>query len=160
MDASNNSLARQKQILAHFREAIADLGYDCRLFSAGEVMEFPVLLVGIEKDDQGRDRTVNLMLLPFVEAESFHHLNLIQFYAPLPFQVSDGQRDVVEKKLLAINNRTTLGYFGLTDAGAIFLRYVWSIDKVARPTPERIQQLFLLFNHQQDTFARDLEAVL
>lgn len=163
LSISEGIVARQVQVLTHFQRAIGELGYETRLLESGDESQSlpgPLLVVGVEKDAQGRDRLVHFGFLPFPDDDDFDFLSLIQCYAPLPFAVTHALQSAVKQVLTGINTRTTLGYFGITAEGNIFYRYVLATEKWALLEAETVQQLLLVFIHMQDRFAPLLEAVV
>jgi hypothetical protein len=160
--ASEEMLAQERGVLAYVQKAIGSLGYETRLFAPGEsssALTNHLLLVGVERDDKGRDRTLMLSFLPFPAEDDFAYLSLLQWYAPLPFVVPAEHRLAVERLLTTINARTSVGYFGLAADGRPFFRYVLATSKWARVEVETIQQLLLVFTHMQDRFGPTIEAV-
>lgn len=158
---SAQSQAKQYEILAHFQQAIRSLGYETRLFDAEEAQELfpgPLLLVGLEKDPLGRDRTMQFGFLPLPDSEDLDYVSLIQCYAPLPFVVEVEHRAAVERQLADVNRQTGVGYFGLTPDGKIYYRYVLASAKWSLLEAEMIQQLLLIFTHMQNQFSLMLEA--
>jgi hypothetical protein len=158
---SAQSMAKQREVLTYLQEAIGNLGYETRLYDAGEVQEIlpgPLLLVGVEKDHLGRDRTIQFGFLPLPDAANFDYLSLIQCYAPLPFAVADERRAEVERQLSIVNSQTGAGYFGVTAGGNLFYRYVLATAKWSLVEVQMIQQLLLLFTHMQNHFAPIIEA--
>lgn len=158
MTQENGSPAAH-ELLAQFQQAVEDLGYPTRLVPAEEAEPAPgpLLLVGIERDQQERERILNLMVMPAAGGEDFNHLSLVQIYAPLPFTVNSAQRSRLAETLAEINNRTSAGYFGMTGTGAVFLRYVWIIPKFARLPVATVQQTLILFIYLLNIFALEIE---
>lgn len=160
MPVSEQTHEQQTELLRHFQEAFVALGHDTRLLTRSDGLPGSLLLVGLARDAQGRDRTLNLAFLPLEDEADFSHLSLIQWYAPLPLApVAAALVPAVARLLLGLNNQMTLGHWGLTPAGDPFLRYVQAVDKYARPEPASLQQMLLLFTHLQDSFAPLIEAV-
>lgn len=159
---SQNSLTAQRKVLAHIQAAIGSLGYETRLIESGDASQplpGPLLVVGVEKDAQGRDRLIHFGFLPLPDDDDFDYLSLLQCYAPLPFVVPVERRQAAEQVLTGVNCQTTIGYFGITADGHPFFRYILATPKWALLEVETIQQLLLLFTHMQDRFAPLLEAV-
>jgi hypothetical protein len=160
--SSDQNAVQQQRVLAHIGQAIGSLGYETRLFSAEEgadILPGPLLVVGVERDAQGRDRMIHFGFLPLPAADDFDYLSLVQCYAPLPFAVPEQRRQAVEHALSSANCQTTVGYFGVTADGNPFYRYVLATPKWALLEVETIQQLLLLFTHMQNHFSPLIEAV-
>lgn len=159
--SSEQNAVRQQRVLAHIGQAIASLGYETRLFSAGDgadILPGPLLVVGVEKDAQGRDRIIHFGFLPLPADDDFDYLSLLQCYAPLPFAVPEERRQAVEHALNSVNCQTTIGYFGITADGHPFFRHVLATAKWALLEAETIQQLLLVLTHMQNRFAPLIEA--
>lgn len=160
--ARSDSIALgQQSVLAHIEQAIASLGYETRLISAEdgpEILSGPLLVAGVEKDAQGRDRVIHFGFLPLPADDDFDYLSLLQCYAPLPFAVPVERRQAVEHTLSSVNGQTTIGYFGITADGHPFFRHVLATPKWALLEVETIQQLLLLCTHMQNRFSPLIEA--
>jgi hypothetical protein len=158
---SDQNAVQQQNVLAHIQQAIASLGYETRLISAEDGLDIlpgPLLVVGVEKDSQGRDRVIHFGFLPLPADDDFDYLSLLQCYAPLPFAVPEECRQAVEHTLSSVNGQTTIGYFGITADGHPFYRYILATPKWALLEVETIQQLLLLCTHMQNRFSPLIEA--
>ena len=152
--SSDNILMQQRVVLNHIQESIKELGYDTKILdqsSEKSELKVPILLVGLPRDNKGRDRIINLTFM--LQKEQFDYLSLIQCYSPSPFQLpSTKNLDNLEKLILAINNNIAVGNIGLTNTFNIFYRYVMSFPKWALIDKETLQQLFIVFISIQDNF--------
>lgn len=160
---SEKMVALQMRVLTHVQQAIGDLGYATRVFESTEepqTLPGPLLVVGVEKDNQGRERIIHFGFLPLPADDDFDYLSLLQCYAPLPFAVPEERRQAVEHALSSVNRQTTVGYFGITADGHPFYRYILATPKWALLEVETIQQLLLLFTHMQNRFSPLIEAVV
>lgn len=160
---SQNSLTAQRKVVAHMQAAISSLGYETCLLESGDASQplpGPLLVVGVEKDAQGRERIIHFGFLPLPADDDFDYLSLLQCYAPLPFAVPVERRQTVEHVLSSVNSQTTVGYFGITADGHPFFRYVLATPKWTLLEVETIQQLLLLFTHMQNRFSPLIEAVI
>ena len=87
--SSDNILMQQRVVLNHIQESIRELGYDTKIFdqsSEKSELKVPILLVGLPRDNKGRDRIINLTFM--LQKEQFDYLSLIQCYSPSPFQLT------------------------------------------------------------------------
>lgn len=159
MSISEETLARQRTVLAHYQQAAASLGYDTRLIETSGETPAPLLVIGVEQDAQGRDRMVHLTFLPFADGQDFDHLSLIQYYAALPFSVAPEYRSQMAELLIVLNNLMTIGYFGQTQYGNLYHRHVLVEQKWALLQPETIQQFLMVCVHMQNMFATTIESV-
>ena len=153
--SSNLDFTNQKRVLTHFQQAIEELGYDTKLFEQSDdpsLLKAPLLLVGLPRDSQGRDRMLNFTFVIQDDQDDFDYLSLIQCYAPLPFEPLSSEQNELVKLILAVNNQVSVGHFGVTKEFNLFYRYVITLEKWTLIEPETFQQMLVLFVHILNMF--------
>lgn len=104
------------------------LGFQSQLLDKSQGYKLDILVVLINPDKKQRNRTINLIFLPVGEKD-FNHIKLLQFYSQFPFDVPEENRQEMLRLLNEINEKLTIGNFGITKDNNIFLRYIFSLPK-------------------------------
>jgi|GEM_PF-802574 len=154
--SSNLDFTNQKRVLAYFQQAIKELGYDTKLFEPSDdpsLLKAPLLLVGLPRDSEGRDRTLNFTFLIQGDQDDFDYLSLIQCYAPLPFRALPDEHYGLARLIHEVNNHVSVGNFGINQESNLFYRYIITSEKWALIEPETLQQMLILCVHMLDVFA-------
>jgi hypothetical protein len=152
----------QTKVLRHIQGVIAGLGLETRLYERDvnePMLQAPILLFGLPRDQSGRDRTMNLAFLLENENDHFDYLSLIQFYAPVPFDIGSAARADILELIVAVNTLMPLGHFGVTTTNNLYYRYVLTTEKWARYDGPVYHQVILLISHLLDKYSPVFEAL-
>lgn len=140
---------------------LRDAGYPAQLIDASNEVPLATLVVPFNTDEQGRDRWLNVNVLPF-EADNHNapeSLGLIQFYAPLQFHLAPDRQGDLARLIVAIGPEVPVGSFGIRESGEIYYRYMLVQRQHGLFDKEVVQELVNLIEFQLDTFSGALESV-
>lgn len=145
--------------LKHIKQYLNDeVGLQSELLEKSEAYLVNILIVMLGEDSQKRQRSSNLIFLP-VKDDDFSNISLLQYYSQLPFEVISEFRDTTIKFINHLNEKTSIGNFGVTVDGNIYLRYIYSIPKNEIIRKETFVETFQLLMFMQEIFCNLIEEV-
>lgn len=147
---------RQIAQLGFLEQYLTEAGWPVQLVEPGEFVPVPVLLVGAPHDELDRPRSINFAYVPV--GDDLTTLDLLQFYAPLPFRCEPACRATLESLLITLNFQLPIGHFGLTDDGEIGLRHVYLGHAARLIEQDEFMEAVALFTAMQDLFSHVIEA--
>jgi hypothetical protein len=142
--------------LAQIESALAD-EFPVQALPPSDDAPLGQLAVALDPDEQGRDRAVYLLLVPPINDEDLYGL---QYFAPLPFSVSDQDLGDLARLILLINTAVPLVGFGLSEEnGMAFFRCILPAAQGRALDPsEALHTLWMIFS-LLDRFSETIEAV-
>ena len=129
-----------------------------QLFEKSNEMPLSVLVLVLNKDSKGRDRTLNLSFLPFGDSD-FNQINPLQFYSVLPFNYN-GNREDVNNLILKLNQFSSIGGFSLNNNNEIILRYIHCIPRYEIYQKESLEEVINLFVKNMDVLGSKIESCI
>ena len=159
MASDDLELAEQTATLGSFIGPLKDMGFACELLEASAELEMPTLVVGLETDEQGRDRWLSVNVVPLELADSVG-LSVAQVYAPLPFALEEERRPEFGLFALTANQMLPLGSMGARDDGEIYFRYMAAGPDTTSLDPGLLARVAVVFQFQMDVFGEAMEQVV
>lgn len=144
------------EYLNQLRLATDALQFESRLIKKGEHIPIHLLLVAITVDYKERDRFINFSYIPL--EDEFEYIQLLQFYATMPFESEMSNREQVEKLLHVINSQMAVGNFGIQE-DEIFARYIYTQHRDSGINEEQFSETVLLFIAMLDMYEKIIESV-
>jgi hypothetical protein len=104
-------------------------GITSELIDPGPELPVTTLMVGLAVDDEGRERTLAVSIMPL--GDDLESLQLVQFYVQMPFGVSGKNRAMIERATATVNGAVAFGNFGMHN-DQLFYRHVHAmpVDQV------------------------------
>ncbi|WP_157041778.1 hypothetical protein [Nitriliruptor alkaliphilus] len=157
-DAPAATLARHDALLTLLADTLTADERGTRLIGPDEGLPVPTLLVALGADDEGRDRTMGITILPFDEG-AFDATDLMQFYVRMPFEVPDGRRTEVMAATAMVNASMAVGHFAVR-GDELYYRYVLALPNNAVADEDMFGELVALLAFHQETFGDYFEGVV
>lgn len=157
-DVSDLIKARHEAELGVMEGALNEHGHDTRLLEASDQVPLPTLLVALGADDENRERTLGVSIMPFDE-DAFDATDLIQFYVQLPFEVPTDRRADIGAAATEVNAALAVGHFALRGT-ELYYRYVLATPNNAVVDGDMLTELVSLIAFHQEHFGDYFEGVL
>lgn len=157
-ELSADQLAEQATELERLSTALRAADYDTRVLHRSDDIPLPTLLVALGVDDDGRDRTMAISVLPFAD-DDLDATALMQFYVLLPFELVDATRNDVLAATAHVNAAMAIGHFAAR-GDELYYRYVLAADKDGQINAALIVELVQLIDFHQQHFGDYLEGIL
>lgn len=147
-------------MLKSFAAILQARGFETHLIEASEAAPVDQLVVVLNPDAQGRERSLWLTPLPDLEADLDEGLSLLQFMVTLPFQARVESEAALARQILQLNNALPLGGFGLRQPeGVIFYRAVLMLGPEAAINDKIVGETVTLISFLLDQCSQTIEAV-
>jgi hypothetical protein len=133
-------------------------GFETHLVEASESAPVDQIVVVLEADEKGRERTLWLTPLPHLEADLEAGLSLLQLFSTLPFQSTIATESQLTKRIIQLNNELPIGGFGLRQSdGAIFYRQVLMLGPDRTINGRIVRETVMLISFLLDRFSNAVE---
>jgi len=149
--------ARHEAQLTIMAAALRHEGREMRLVEANDDNPVPTLLVALGADEEARDRTLAMSLMPFGD-EGLAATDLLQFYVQLPFDLTADTRTDVMAATADVNAAMAVGHFAVRKS-ELFYRYVMATPNNGTVDDELLVELVNLIDFHQEHFGDYLEGV-
>ncbi len=133
-------------------------GWSSELIEPSEALPIHVLVVAAPRDRHGRERSITFAYVPLSD-EDLEHINLLQFYSPLPFTLDAKHVHEVNALLTVINAGLPIGHFGHKDDRELFLHHIYVAPRYDMIGEDPFVEATLLFFAMQDAFNEHIEGV-
>lgn len=157
-ELSAEQLAVHATELERLSTALGSVDYDTRVLHASDDIPLPTLLVALGVDEEERDRTLAISILPFGH-DDLDATALLQFYVLLPFELVDATRTDVLAATAHVNAAMAIGHFAAR-GDELYYRYVHASAKDEQDGSEMIVELVQLIDFHQQHFGDYLEGIL
>jgi hypothetical protein len=128
------------------------------MLEKSEAIPIHVLMVGIQQDEEDRDRYLHFSFLPLNE-EEIQAVQLLQIYCTLPIELEADKKDALASLMLEINTRLPIGHFGINEQNEIHYRYVYSLSGSKTFEADEILEIVSLFIYMIDMFSGPVEGL-
>ncbi len=156
-DAPAELSARHEAQLAIMAAALGHAGRETRLLETDEENPVATLLVALGADEQERDRTLAMTLLPFGDG-SLAATDLLQFYVQLPFELTASTRTDAMAATAHVNAAMAIGHFEVRRCEVCY-RYVLANSNNGTVDAGLLVELVDLVEFHQEHFGDYLEGV-
>jgi len=148
-------------MLKSFADTLQARGFETHLIEASEAAPIDQLVVVLDADAQGRERSLWLTPLPDLQSDLDEGLSLLQFLAPLPFAARAENEAALATGILQLNNALPLGSFGLRQPeGVILYRAVLMLGADATINGKIVGETVTLIQFLLDQFSGAIEAMV
>ncbi|MDH3755889.1 MAG: hypothetical protein OEU32_18660 [Acidimicrobiia bacterium] len=158
MDLSDAVHAQHLAELALMDAAMQAEDFTTELLHPSDELPIASLLVALGEDDEQRQRAMSISIMPFDEAD-FTATQFIQFYVPIPFEVTSDKMGDLGHAIAIVNGAMALGHFGVR-GNELFYRYMLAADAGDVISSEMLIELVSMMAFHQEHFADYLEGVL
>ena len=131
---------------------------DTRVLHPSDDVPLPALLVALGIDEENRNRTLAISVLPFAE-DDLDATAMMQFYVSLPFQYVDATRTDVLAATAHVNGAMAIGHVAAR-GDELYDRYVLASDKGLQIDGESVTELVQLIDFHQRHLGDYLEGIL
>ena len=157
-DVSPVTIARNEAELELMSSALRGQGHATELLEAGEHLPIPTLLVALGTDEQERDRTLGVSVMPFGE-DGLAATDLVQFYVQMPFTLTEVVRTDLLAATAIVNAQMAIGHFAIR-GDELFYRYVLATPNDETVDDALLGELVQLVAFHQEHFGDYLEGVI
>lgn len=158
MDASPVTIAKMSAELELMSNALQSQGLSTQVLEAGDEIPLPTLLVALDEDELGRERTLGVSVMPFDE-DGLEATDLIQFYVQLPYELVDATRTDLLAATAIVNASTAIGHFAVR-GDELFYRYVLATPNDRVLDDGVLLEVVRLVAFHQEHFGDYLEGVI
>lgn len=135
-------------------------GFETHLVEAGETAPMDQIVISLEADEKGRERSFWLTPLPDLEEEFESGISLLQLLTTLPFQCKIATEAELARKIIQLNNKLTIGGFGFSQPdGVVFYRQVLMLGPDHAINGTIVSETIVLMNFLLDQFSNAVEDV-
>lgn len=139
---------------------LRDRGFETHLVEAGETASMDQIVISLEADEKGRERSLWLTPLPDLEEEFESGISLLQLLTTLPFQRNMETEAELARKIIQLNNKLTIGGFGFSQPdGVVFYRQVLMLGPDHAINGTIVSETIVLMNFLLDQFSNAVEDV-
>ena len=151
--------ARHLVELGYLEDIVSGMGYTAQIIEASAEVPYHTLLVKMEPDEKGRDRQMACTFYPLTEEDS-ENILLLQYFLELPFEFVTKAKPQIHEMLIALNNKSVVGHFGITDGqNKIHHRYIQSYATSNLLFEVATSEVVSLFNYTSLIFGEVIESV-
>jgi hypothetical protein len=144
--------------LERMRASLLEDDREMRLLEASDDLLVPTLLVSFDRDEQGRERTLAISVMPFDDG-ALQATAMVQFYVPMPFEVRGEYRRDLLTATAAVNAAMVIGHFAVRDT-EVYYRYVLACRHDTELGGRHLRELVTFVDFHQEHFGDYLEGVL
>jgi hypothetical protein len=147
-------------MLDHLHSFLRAKGFETHLVQAGESAPMDQIVIRLEADEKGRERSLWLTPLPHLEEDFENGISLLQLLATLPVQSTMETESELARKIIQLNNKLTLGGFGFSQPdGVVFCRHVLVLGPDDSINGAIVSETIVLMNFLLDQFGNAVEDV-
>ena len=145
-------------MLKNFESLLSANNFDVHLIPASGAAPVDQLVIALAPDEQGRERSLWLTLLPDLEQDLEEGLRMLQFLVKLPFQSNPNTEHQLASRILQLNNTMPIGGFGLKQPeNLILFRYVLMIGPDRDINGRIVIETVTLISFLLDQFSKLIE---
>lgn len=141
---SNVSGKRQAAELGFIKQYMEEAGLPSQFINVSDQVPIPVVLTGLPKDRDNRERYLHFSFIPLSDDE-LNEISLLQIYTTVPVNVLQDAREDTGKLMLAINTQLAVGHFSMKEDGEVYYRYVHALRADEMMPKEAFLELVDLF---------------
>lgn len=133
-------------------------GIPSDLVDPGPELLVTTLMIGLEQDDEGRDRVLAVSIMPL--GSDLESLQLVQYYVQMPFEVKTvDELAMIERATAVVNGAVAIGNFGM-QGSQLFYRYVHAMPADQTFEDDAAVELVGILAFHQEHFGDYFEGLL
>lgn len=138
-------------------DALAATGHESQLIEPHGELPVTTLMVALGKDDDDRDRTLAVSIMPL--GSDLAETQLVQFYVPMPFSIDDDSMGSVQRAVAIVNAAMAVGHFAVSGSELIY-RYVLAMPNSESFNIAMTSELIGLLAFHQEHFGDYFEGII
>jgi hypothetical protein len=152
------TVADHSMQLGALGDDLRSLGLDTQLIEPNDDLSVTTLMVALDADDQGRDRTLAVSIMP-LGADALESMQLVQFFVQIPFEIADDTVATIERATSMVNIAVAVGHFGM-QGSHLFFRHVHAMPRSGSFDTDMTVELIGLLAFNQEHFGDYFEALV